>query len=353
MKFIDRLFTGSLDIIGDVHGEIDALNNLLTRLGYAADGGHRDGRRLVFLGDLIDRGPNSPAVLKKVMALVEAGNTQLILGNHELNLLRDDEKDGNSWWVNPGKPNEHPAEPVGREDKAMMRHFLETIPIALEREDLRIVHACWNSEAIAALRSREADGLTVLALYKEYTDKMNQRWTSGAGADAIKDEWRVHGNRIRDRNWTPVYMPAMAEKDREYQMDNPLRVSTSGEEQETDNPFWAGGKWRMLERVKWWQRYEERTPVIIGHYWRRFSQARTVFADKYGPDLFAGIEPHHWMGKRNNVYCVDFSVGGRYAQRAGKEPEHLCSLAAVRVPEWEVMHDSGETWKIEKGHEQH
>ncbi len=136
MKYIDRLFPGTLDIIGDVHGEINALNDLLLQLGYAADGQHRDDRRLVFLGDLIDRGPDSPAVLQKVMALVEGGWAQLILGNHELNLLRNDEKDGNSWWVNPSKPNEYPAEPVGREDKAMMRQFLETIPIAMERKDL-------------------------------------------------------------------------------------------------------------------------------------------------------------------------------------------------------------------------
>ena len=349
MKFIDQLFAGSLDVIGDVHGEIDALNNLLGHLGYAADGRHPDGRHLVFVGDLTDRGPESPAVLKKVMALVEGGHAQLILGNHELNLLRNEEKDGNSWWVNPDKPGEHPAEPVRHEDKAMMHQFLETLPIALEREDLRIVHACWNSEAIATLRNREADGLSVLALYKEYTAKLNQRWASGAGVDALNNEWRVHGGRMKDRDWTPVFKPAMAERDREYQMDNPLRVSTSGEEQKTDRPFWAGGKWRMLERVKWWQRYEESTPVIIGHYWRRFSDASTVFSDKYGPDLFAGIEPHHWMGIRDNVYCVDFSVGGRYAQRAEKEPEHLCSLAAVRVPEWEVMHDRGKTWKIENG----
>jgi hypothetical protein len=349
MKFIDKLFTGALDIVGDVHGEIDALNNLLMRLGYAADGSHRDGRRLVFLGDLVDRGPNSPAVLKKVMALVEAGNAQLVLGNHELNLLRNDEKDGNSWWVNPGNIGEHPAEPVRREDKAIMQKFLEAMPIVLEREDLRIVHACWNHEAITTLRSREGDDLSLLALYKEYTDQTNQRWSRESMAEALGQEWRGPGKRIKDRSWTPVYMPATAEMDREFQMGNPLRVLTSGEEQETGTPFWAGGKWRMLERVKWWHRYDEPTPVIIGHYWRRFSRARTVFSDKYGPDLFAGIEPHHWMGKRKNVYCVDFSVGGRYAQRAEKESEYLCSLAAVRVPEWEVMHDSGETWKIENG----
>lgn len=228
-----------------------------------------------------------------------------------------------------------------------MHQFLATLPIALESEDLRIVHACWNDEAIAALRSRANDSLCVLTLYKEYTDKTNQRWTSGPSVEALKKEWRAHGDELRNRNWNPVFMPAMAQMDREYQMGNPLRVVTSGEEKETDTPFWAGGKWRMLARVKWWQGYDASTPVIIGHYWRRFSQAQTVFSDKYGPDLFDGIEPYHWMGQRNNVYCVDFSVGGRYAQRAGNEPEHLCSLAAVRVPEWEVRHDSGETWKID------
>ena len=131
MKYIDRLCPGAVDIIGDVHGEINALNDLLLQLGYAADGQHCDGRRLVFLGDLIDRGPDSPAVLKKVMALVEGGGAQLILGNHELNLLRNDEKDGNGWWVNPDKPGEHPAEPVRQQDTRKMRQFLEKMPIVL------------------------------------------------------------------------------------------------------------------------------------------------------------------------------------------------------------------------------
>ena len=342
MKYIDQLFDGPLDIIGDVHGEIDALNDLLIRLGYIGDGGHADGRRLVFLGDLTDRGPDSPAVLKKVMALVEAGRAQCILGNHELNLLRDVEKHGNSWWANPATHNEHPEKPVNPDDKAMMTRFLETLPIALERQDLRVVHACWNAVAINELRDREADGLSVGALYKEYLDGILARWKHGPVAQAYAEEWREHHDNLTDRNWTPVYLPAKGQMDREYQMSNPVCIATSGEERETAAPFWAGGKWRMVDRVKWWALYDEPTPVIIGHYWRRFSVARTVFSDKFGPDLFAGVEPHHWMGKRQNVYCVDFSVGGRYAQRAAAEPEYLCSLAAVRVPEWEVMHDNGE-----------
>jgi hypothetical protein len=67
------LFAGPLDVIGDVHGEIDALRALLGHLGYATDGTHSDGRRAVFVGDLCDRGPDSPAVLDLVMRWVKAG----------------------------------------------------------------------------------------------------------------------------------------------------------------------------------------------------------------------------------------------------------------------------------------
>ncbi|MDH3441675.1 MAG: metallophosphoesterase, partial [Gammaproteobacteria bacterium] len=52
---------GPLDIIGDIHGEFDALMNLLDVLGYDEEGQSPEGRKIVFLGDLIDRGPDSPA----------------------------------------------------------------------------------------------------------------------------------------------------------------------------------------------------------------------------------------------------------------------------------------------------
>lgn len=346
MKFIDELFAGPIDIVGDVHGEIDALERLLGCLGYAADGRHAEGRRLAFLGDLTDRGPDSPAVLKKVRALVDAGFAQLILGNHELNLLRNVNKHGNSWWVKPDAPGEHPAIAVDVADKPKLLRFLQRQPVAREREDLRIVHACWNAGAIAQLRAHESEGLSVLDLYNLYANDSARRWAMGSESELIRNEWQAYGEQLSNRDWKPVYLPAMAERDRQYQMNNPVRILTSGEEHPTHEPFWAGGKWRMLERVKWWESYDEQLPVIIGHYWRRFSQARTVFADKFGPDLFAGIEPHHWMGQRKNVYCVDFSVGGRYAQRAENQPEQFCSLAAVRVPEWRVVHDNGEVWQI-------
>ena len=65
-RLIGRLFEGSIDIVGDIHGEIDALRLLLWHLGYDKEGYHPEGRRLVFLGDLVDRGPDSPAVVELV-----------------------------------------------------------------------------------------------------------------------------------------------------------------------------------------------------------------------------------------------------------------------------------------------
>ncbi len=346
MELIGQLAPGPLDIVGDVHGEIDALNALIAHLGYDANGRHADGRRLVFVGDLTDRGPDSPSVLQRVMSLVESGAAQCIVGNHELNLLRDVEKHGNDWWVRPGKPSEFPAESIGRELKSSAQRFLAKLPLALEREDLRVVHACWNREALATLREREAAGLSVLDLYQDYAGRLRERWSAGPLAAAVAAEWREHGERLTDPDWSPIVMPTLGQMDSEHQMSNPVCIVTSGEERPTVEPFWAGGRWRMVERVRWWEGYDDDKPVVVGHYWRRFTRLRTVYEDKFGPDLFEGIASHEWMGLRRNVYCVDFSVGGRYAQRAGAAPTHHCSLAAVRVPEWQVVHDDGSAWSI-------
>ncbi|WP_027942599.1 polynucleotide kinase-phosphatase [Amycolatopsis taiwanensis] len=74
--------TGPFDIIGDVHGCSAELEALLAKLGYA-DGVHPQGRTAVFVGDLVDRGPDTPGVLRRVMAMVKSGNALCVPGNHE------------------------------------------------------------------------------------------------------------------------------------------------------------------------------------------------------------------------------------------------------------------------------
>jgi protein phosphatase len=91
---------GPFDIIGDVHGCADELEVLLDRLGYGpgsaeeAFGGmtrafaHPDGRKVVFLGDLVDRGPRVLDVLRLAKLMVDAGSAMCIPGNHDIKLMR-------------------------------------------------------------------------------------------------------------------------------------------------------------------------------------------------------------------------------------------------------------------------
>jgi len=86
---------GPFDIIGDVHGCYDELIELLEKLGYQLNGNqsrpkatHPQGRKVVFLGDLVDRGPNSPAVLRLAMSMVEDGTAFCVPGNHDVKLMR-------------------------------------------------------------------------------------------------------------------------------------------------------------------------------------------------------------------------------------------------------------------------
>ncbi|MFY1831897.1 polynucleotide kinase-phosphatase [Myxococcus fulvus] len=90
--------TGPFDIIGDLHGCLDELVLLLTKLGYVVtprtegtpgfDVRPPEGRKVVFLGDLVDRGPGIVGVLRLVMGMVEAGTALCVPGNHEINLMR-------------------------------------------------------------------------------------------------------------------------------------------------------------------------------------------------------------------------------------------------------------------------
>ncbi|GAA4848890.1 polynucleotide kinase-phosphatase [Kitasatospora terrestris] len=92
-----RHLTGPFDIVGDIHGCRAELETLLVRLGWTltrdaegrpVDAVHPEGRTAVFVGDLVDRGPDTPGVLRLVMGMVEAGHAICVPGNHENKLGR-------------------------------------------------------------------------------------------------------------------------------------------------------------------------------------------------------------------------------------------------------------------------
>ncbi len=84
---------GPFDIIGDVHGCFDELVELLAQLGFEYTGpagawSHPQGRKLIFLGDLVDRGPKIPEVVRLVMDSVAAGSAMCVPGNHDVKFMR-------------------------------------------------------------------------------------------------------------------------------------------------------------------------------------------------------------------------------------------------------------------------
>src|SRR5450756_1226673 len=91
-----RQETGPFDVIGDIHGCRAELEVLLAELGYAiardelgrAVGAAHEARRAIFVGDLVDRGPDTPGVLRLVMGMVSAGSALCVPGNHENKLVR-------------------------------------------------------------------------------------------------------------------------------------------------------------------------------------------------------------------------------------------------------------------------
>jgi hypothetical protein len=340
------LLSGPLDIVGDVHGEFEALHALLNRLGYRPDGSHPDQRRLVFVGDLCDRGPDSPGVIRYVADLVAAGRAQCILGNHELNLLRGAPKPANGWFFaadhDRAKGKFLACQPATAAEREAFPDFFAGLPLALERPDLRVVHAAWHAKSFAAL-GRELPGHPVLNVYQQYAAAA-ERWVeqSPIKADA-RQEYRDWGRYLAAEDKEVPLLTAIGTLDEHFQMSNPIRVLTSGVERVASETFFASGKWRMVNRVGWWQDYQDDVPVLFGHYWRWASPDSAALYSRGERDLFAGVALNEWAGPRRNAFCVDFSVGVRYRERPLKSGKaYRGRLGAVRWPERELVFDDGE-----------
>ena len=164
MRGQERDFPG-FDIVGDVHGQLALLEALLTTLGYSLRGGvwRHPVRRMLFLGDLVDRGARSPEVAELVYRMVNEDAARCIMGNHEWNAIG---------WATaserlPGgylRPHTEKnfrqhrmfLESVG-EGSPRHRHLVRwfrTLPLWHEEAGARFVHACWDPGAMAVLQPK-------------------------------------------------------------------------------------------------------------------------------------------------------------------------------------------------------
>ena len=350
---IHELPDGPLDLVGDVHGEYEALVSLLVKLGYDDLGRHGEGRRLVFVGDLIDRGPDSPAVLRTVKRMVDAGHAQCIAGNHEINAIRDQpekERAGEGWWHGRDESVYRAVAVDPDEKEESFLPFLRSLPGALEREGLRVVHACWHEPSIGRMRGASS---VIDAFHEEAA--ANQPNLEGLGralrerARAEQFEW----TRIKDEKKKLDLIPELAAYDEANQMGNAIKVATSGIERAARDSYFASGKWRMVERVPWWEEYEG-PPVIVGHYWRRYQPDASPAKDKRNADLFGGRPPQSMLGPAGRVMCIDYSVGMRFLERHRAKGTALrrfdSCLAALRLPEWQLVFDDGRPSLAVEGH---
>ena len=145
------------DIIGDIHGYADELHSLLETLGYRNGGeayGHPEGRKVIFLGDYIDRGPKIREALETVRGMVDAGQALAILGNHEVNAMRLNTIGSDGQPLRP-----HTRKNLGQQQAttdqfpdpaewAKWIAWFAGLPVSLDLGGLRAVHACWDEEAV-------------------------------------------------------------------------------------------------------------------------------------------------------------------------------------------------------------
>ncbi len=159
------------DVIGDVHAHAAELRLLLTVMGYAeVNGVWRHPRRLaVFAGDVTNRGPAQAETLAIVRAMVDAGAARAVMGNHEFNVVAyctpDPDNAGEFLRRHtPANARQHEVF-LSQLDEAERREAIAwfmTMPLWLDLGGLRVVHACWDAQAIEALAdlTTESNSLT-------------------------------------------------------------------------------------------------------------------------------------------------------------------------------------------------
>lgn len=226
------------DVIGDVHGQGLKLRALLQRLGYVQKSGTwraPQGRQAVFVGDLIDRGPEQLAVLDTVRRMVEADQARLVLGNHEFNAIGYGLRHPDTGaYLRPRSAKNRSQHgrfltEVG-EDSALHREWTDWFrqhPLALDLGGIRVVHAWWDeqaTQAVEAARGPAGQSMTdefVLACYSDQALKQARKlltcgveWPLPAGAWIIDKEghkhpdarlavWRHGVDRLRDMALVP------------------------------------------------------------------------------------------------------------------------------------------------------
>lgn len=278
------------DFIGDVHGQGERLEALLVILGYSNQSGtyRHPHRKAFFIGDLVDRGPQQVQTLQIVKRMVEEGCAEIVLGNHEYNAIcwatPDPEAPGEFLRSHTERNRvQHRAflDQIG-ENSALHREMInwfKSIPVFVETQDFRAIHACWHAPFIEQA--------------KPYLDTNNV---------------------ILPQSWVP-----MSRNDTEpyFIIENLLKGT------EIDLPagvtyFDPDGNERSRTRTRWWDESAKtyrsagmlKSSLLHQLPEDPIPEKNLLTYDQAKP-LFIG---HYWMSGRPNVLnpsmaCLDYSIG--------------------------------------------
>ncbi len=276
------------DIIGDIHGHADELVKLLHHLGYenSETGYSHASRKVVFLGDFIDRGEHlgqHKKLLNIVMTMVNNGHAHSVMGNHEFNALAFHTEHEGEYLRPRTEKNikQHQAFLNEFEDESELKHevleFFYSLPLWLELDGIRIVHACWDATFIELMREKKPDG-------RIDRDLLIEASTKGTSA-YYAVETLLKGVEV------PL-SPGITFKDKD------------GHEQ-------------SAVRVQWWKQNAERLGDValpadldIGH---AAELPVPDFVPTYAADQAPCFVGHYWLGGEpeplaSNVACLDYSV---------------------------------------------
>lgn len=277
-----------IDFIGDIHGHADKLEALLKKLGYTFKNGrysHPD-RKVLFVGDYIDRGPQIRETLQIVRNMVESENAIALMGNHEYNALcfHFQETEG-------GHLRKHLIKNIIQHYETLKQFqnrqeeyedyldWFKTLPLFYETENFRAVHACWENKYINYLRSE------------------------------------LQGDRLTD---DLIYQSVI----KGTQLNIAIDVTLKGKEMALpENVFFADkdGTVRNETRIKWWEdpkktNYKQISVVPIDSLPECPVELELLASSEYytheEKPVFFG---HYWLNGspmlyRNNICCLDYSV---------------------------------------------
>ncbi len=299
------------DLIGDVHGCGATLAALLEKLGYHQRGGvyRHPRRKVIFLGDLIDRGPRIRLAVDIARRMVEAGEAHIVMGNHEYNALaycRQRRVGNEHAWLREHTPRhnriiketleqyrDHPSE---WEDT--LAWFMD-IPLMLEIDGIRIVHACWDQALIDAFRRDHPDGKMSEAFLEQSVDsdslayRVLDRLTRGShiplppgmeihsGDGFTRRSFRAHFWARRPRTYGDViFQPD--------NLPNDLELRPLDEEERNRLSYYP----------------PDEPPLFIGHYWCEgipALPAPNIACLDYSAVKFGRLVAYRWSGES----CLD------------------------------------------------